>query len=131
MSLFEGLSKVISETSATAVNKTKELTRIARINAAISDERKTIEAAYTEIGRRYVENLSAEHRDLFGDQLDLIVAAQERMGALNRELEEVKGLGKCPNCGAPVEAGKAFCSSCGARLPQSTGADRAFQGTQE
>ena len=72
MSLFEGLSKVISETSATAVSKTKELARIAQLNGAISDEEKIIAAAHTEIGRRYMENLAGERPDLFGDQVERI-----------------------------------------------------------
>lgn len=116
MSLFEGLSKVISETSATAVSKTKEFAKIAQLNSAISEEEKTVHAAHAEIGRRYVENLAAERRDLFGDQIDLIAEAQGRIEALCRELDEVKGLGKCPHCGAAVEAGKAFCGNCGAKL---------------
>lgn len=123
MSLFEGLSKVISETSATAVSKTKELARIAQLNGAISDEEKIIAAAHTEIGRRYMENLAAERRDLFGDQIDLIAQAQGRIEALRRELDEVKGLGKCPYCGAAVEAGKAFCGNCGAKLTQPAAAE--------
>lgn len=123
MSLFEGLSKVISETSATAVSKTKELARIAQLNGAISDEEKIIAAAHTEIGRRYMENLAGERRDLFGDQIDLIAQAQGRIEALRRELDEVKGLGKCPYCGAAVEAGKAFCGNCGAKLTQPAAAE--------
>lgn len=123
MSLFEGLSKVISETSATAVSKTKELARIAQLNGAISDEEKIITAAHTEIGRRYMENLAGERPDLFGDQIDLIAQAQGRIEALRRELDEVKGLGKCPYCGAAVEAGKAFCGNCGAKLTQPAAAE--------
>lgn len=123
MSLFEGLSKVISETSATAVSKTKELARIAQLNGAISDEEKIIAAAHTEIGRRYMENLAGERPDLFGDQIDLIAQAQGRIEALRRELDEVKGLGKCPYCGAAVEAGKAFCGNCGAKLTQPAAAE--------
>lgn len=130
MSLFEGLSKVISETSATAVSKTKELARIAQLNGAISDEEKIIAAAHTEIGRRYMENLAGERRDLFGDQIDLIAQAQGRIEALRRELDEVKGLGKCPYCGAAVEAGKAFCGNCGARLPQPEAAGGTPQNTE-
>lgn len=127
MSLFEGLSKVISETGATAVSKTKELARIAQLNGAISDEEKIITAAYAEIGRRYMENLAGERLDLFGDQVERVREAQGRIEALRRELQEVKGLGKCPSCGAPVEAGKAFCGNCGARLPQPEAADGAAQ----
>ncbi|HJA25046.1 zinc-ribbon domain-containing protein [Candidatus Allofournierella excrementigallinarum] len=130
MSLFEGLSKVISETSATAVSKTKELARIAQLNGAISDEEKIIAAAHTEIGRRYMENLAGERPDLFGDQVERIREAQSRIEALRRELEEVKGMGKCPYCGAQVEAGKAFCGSCGARLPQPEAAGGTPQNTE-
>ena len=131
MSLFEGLSKVISETSATAVSKTKEFAKIAQLNGAISEEEKTIHAAHAEIGRRYVENLAAERRDLFGDQIDLIAQAQGRIEALRRELDEVKGLGKCPYCGAAVEAGKAFCGNCGAKLTQPTAAENLPQPIEE
>ena len=130
MSLFEGLSKVISETGATAVSKTKELTRIAKLNSAIAEEEKGIWAAYAEIGRRYMENLASERRDLFGDQVDLILEAQGRIETLRRGLDDARGQGKCPSCGAPVETGKAFCSSCGARLPQPDLADGVPQNTE-
>ena len=55
MAFFEGLSKIISETGTTAVNKTKEVTEIARLNGAIATEEKAIKEAYAEIGRRYAE----------------------------------------------------------------------------
>ena len=67
--------------------------------------------------------MPASGRDLFGDQIDLIAQAQGRIEALRRELDEVKGLGKCPYCGAAVEAGKAFCGNCGAKLTQPAAAE--------
>ena len=62
--------------------------------------------------------------------MERIREAQSRIEALRRELEEVKGMGKCPYCGAQVEAGKAFCGSCGARLPQPEAAGGTPQNTE-
>ena len=89
-----------------------EVERDLRVGERGEEEEKGIWAAYAEIGRRYMENLAGERPDLFGDQVERIREAQSRIEALRRELEEVKGMGKCPYCGAQVEAGKAFCGSC-------------------
>lgn len=131
MAFFEGLSKIISETGTTAVNKTKEVTEIARLNGAIATEEKAIKEAYAEIGRRYAEKYASEPEEAFADQIAIILEANEKIENYRRNIEDVKGTTICPNCGREVERNKSFCGNCGAKLPQANRESSVPENTEE
>ena len=44
--------------------------------------------------------------------------AETKIRACKQQLQEIKGVQRCPNCGTEVSNGSAFCSACGASLPK-------------
>ena len=42
----------------------------------------------------------------------------EEIGHLKREVRRLKGKQECPDCGKEVSYSAAFCSYCGAKLPE-------------
>ena len=71
------------------------------------------------IGQQYYEShkgdLSAEHRELI-NEINTLQAENEQ----NREkIKQIKGVVKCPHCGADVPLNAAFCSICGTKMIQS------------
>lgn len=93
---------------------TKNVADNVRINGAISEQKKIIEAMYSVIGKKYFEQFGNNPESEFVSEISNIKAAQEKIEALEKQLSEVKGI--CPSCGAKLTPGAAFCVSCGAKL---------------
>ena len=58
MAFFDQLGQKLTQTSQDAVKKTKDMAEAVRLNSAVADEGKKIEAAYREIGRLYYERFA-------------------------------------------------------------------------
>lgn len=118
MAFFDDLSKKLTQAGQATIQKTKEIADITRINSNISDEEKRINNFYTEIGKLYVSLHSEDFENDFTSMFDGINAAQAKIKELKKELEQIKGVKKCPNCGAEVNNEAVFCSGCGGKMPQ-------------
>ena len=47
-----------------------------------------------------------------------ITASKNTIEELKKEMERLKGLQRCPSCGASVSIEAAFCPSCGTKMPE-------------
>ena len=116
MAFFDQLGQKLTQTSQDAVKKTKDMAEAVRLNSAVADEGKKIEAAYREIGRLYYERFA----DACDPALQAPVEEVRRAEAAIREMKDaifrLKGVQICPACGAELPAGGAFCNSCGAKM---------------
>lgn len=116
MAFFDDLGKKISQAGQSAVQKTKDMTEIAKYNSAISDEEAKIKAYYSEIGKLYF-SLNRENPDeKFAPMVNGIIAAARAIEDYREKIKDIKGIVLCANCGAQLTGG-AFCSTCGAPAP--------------
>lgn len=115
---FSDIKKKVTQAGASAAQQTKNLAETAKINSHISDEEKQINSLYVKIGKSYFEdnkdNESAEYRE----SVIAIMDAQARIAQYKEQIAAIKGVRNCPNCGAEVANGAAFCNSCGARMAE-------------
>lgn len=117
MAFFDDLTKKISQAGQTAVQKTKEMADIAKLNSSVSDEERKIEDSYREIGKLYV-SLRGESPEV--DFAALIAAIRDSEGKIagyRQQIKDIKGVVCCEKCGAEVSQNAAFCSACGAPMP--------------
>ncbi len=115
MAFFEQLGKKISDAGQGISQSTKNMAEISRLNSAIAEDKKHIAGYTAAIGESYYKR----HRD------DPMNEEPERINNINKlyaeiaryedRIKELRGIGKCPNCGADVPNGAAFCNACGAR----------------
>lgn len=114
MAFFDDLGKKLSQAGQTAVQKTKEMTEIARINGLVSEEEKKIDNSYYQIGKLYVAVHQHDPADEFAGLIAAIAESGQRIKEYRMQIQEIKGVVRCEKCGAEVAKGVAFCSSCGA-----------------
>ena len=117
MAFFEQLGKKIADAGQGVAQQTKNFTDVAKLNSTISEKEKKINQLYTAIGQA----IYAAHKD------DADFEAAQSIGEINtlldeiaqcrEKINEIKGITKCPGCGADVPRGSAFCSSCGTAIP--------------
>lgn len=118
MAFFDDISKKISQTGQSAVQKTKDMADIAKINAAISEEQKKINNAYVQIGKLYVSKHASDYEDDFAGMVNTIKDSENKIVDYQRQIQDIKGVVCCEKCGAEIPSNSAFCSSCGAPLPK-------------
>ena len=117
MSFWNNLGQKASETTAKAMQKAKEMSDLAKLNSMISEEEKKINNAYHQIGEVYVSLHKFNHEEEFHDLIGTIQESEQKIESYKEQIQEVKGVVKCPRCGAELQKGVAFCSSCGAPMP--------------
>lgn len=117
MAFFDNLGKKISQAGQTAVQKTKEMADIAKLNSCISDEERKIKDSYSEIGKLYMSLHDEDHEAAFSELVVGIHAAEKQIAEYQQQIKDIKGVVCCEKCGAEVTGNAAFCSSCGAPMP--------------
>jgi uncharacterized membrane protein YvbJ len=118
MGFLDDFGKKISSASQEAIAKGKDLADIAKLNSNIADEKNKINAAYKEIGKKYFETHAEDFEEGYGELVGNIKASLEKIATFEQQIVDIKGITKCPSCGAEVPKGAAFCTSCGTAIPQ-------------
>lgn len=118
MAFWDNLSQKASETTARAMQKAKEMSDIAKLNSMISDEEAKINNTYYQIGKLYVTMHIRDYEEEFSGMITSLAEAEEKIKNYRQQILEIKGVARCPQCGAEVQSGAAFCSSCGAPMPK-------------
>ena len=116
MGFFNNISKTITDVGQSTIQKGRDFADTTKLNSQISDEEKKIAEQYEQIGKLYYETHADDAEEGFKGFIDEINASKAKIAELNAKVTEIKGEGKCPNCGAAVPAGSMFCSSCGAKI---------------
>lgn len=116
MAFFEELGKKITQTSQGVVQKTKDTAEVLRLNSIISDEEKGINALYNQIGKKYFELHGDSAEEAFVSLVEEIKNAKNRVNEYSEQVKKLKGVVSCPHCGADVQYGMMFCSTCGSRM---------------
>lgn len=117
MGFFDELGSTISRASSKAAKKTKEAAERARLNGELQMEIENQKKLYEELGRLYMET-HPEGVDLdFVELANKIHASSFHQNELREQIQDLRGVVVCPNCGAESKEGTAFCSHCGSPLP--------------
>ena len=127
MALWDNITKKASETTAKAIQQAKILSETTRLNGLISDEEGKIDTAYFQIGKLYTARYRENPQDEFAGLIAAIVEAEQKIAEYRIQIQDVKGVLRCANCGAEVAKGMAFCSACGTAMPKVEGAETSNQ----
>lgn len=113
MAFLDQIGKKISDTGQGMAKQTKDFMETTRLGSAISDNEKKIARLYADLGKAYYEahanDPGAEQREMLAE----IKALFDDIAAKQEEIKQIKGVMKCPNCGADIPANSAFCNGCG------------------
>ncbi len=117
MAFFDEVKGKLTQAGQSTMQKTQELTEIARINGRITEAKDKINELYGQIGyeicHSYAQNPLPEVAELMAKVSELhdsIEAGKERINT-------IKSASLCPNCGAKIKPNMMFCSECGSKLP--------------
>ena len=116
MDFFTKIGSTFSTIGQGVTKKTKDITASTKNSFAISNNEKLIEELYMSIGRAYyLRNKNDETATDF-EQLKEISRLLDEIETIKLEIQNIKGINPCPNCGIDLPTDSAFCYSCGAAI---------------
>ncbi len=118
MDFFNKVGSTISSKSKDVTKKAKEIAEIAKLTGQIAEKEESIKGAYIELGKYVYESQKEDAPEEVAEKFAVIDAAVEEIEGLKREVRKFKGRQECPDCGKEVSYSAAFCSYCGAKLPE-------------
>ena len=118
MDFFNKVGSTISSKSKDVTKKAKEIAEIAKLTGQIAEKEESIKGAYIELGKYVYEIQKEDAPEEVAEKFAVIDAAVEEIEHLKREVRRLKGKQECPDCGKEVSFSAAFCSYCGAKLPE-------------
>ena len=101
-----------------AVQKTKDMTDIARINSLISDEEKKINGVYSQLGKFYATVHANDYESQFAGMMIAIKEAEMNINLYKKQIMDIKGVTTCEKCGSEVPKTVLFCNVCGSQMPK-------------
>lgn len=121
MGFLDDLGKKVADAGQMAMQKTQEMTEVARINSLISQNENKIHNAYFQIGKLFVSMYGNECKEEFAEMVATISELEQQNVTYRKQIQDIKGTQqsvKCPNCGAMVKEGMKFCTACGQPMAQ-------------
>lgn len=118
MDFLNSAKEKFAKTSSEVAKKTKNMTEITKMKNKISKTDKEVKILYMEIGQYVYENLREDAPDEIAEKMTLIEEKIAESAQLKAEVMKLRGFQLCPQCGEQVGATVAFCSFCGAKLPE-------------
>lgn len=116
MAFFEQLGKKLTDAGQGVAQQTKNFADVTRLNNEISTKEKRITQLYQVVGQAYYERHSDAPAPEHEKEVAEIKALFSEIGQFREEIKQIKGIVKCPNCGADVPLQAAFCNACGAKM---------------
>lgn len=120
MAFFDELGRKLSQTGQGAVQKVKDTSEIMRLNSLISDEEKKINTLTVQLGQKYFELHADSIEPAFQQAVEGIKESRTKIANYTEQIKTLKGVVRCPNCGAEVANNSRFCNSCGSPMPDVT-----------
>lgn len=118
MDFLNKVSSTITSKGKDVTKKAKEIAEIAKLTGQIVEKEESIKGAYIELGKYVYERQKEDAPEEVAEQFAAIDATVEEIEHLKREIRKLKGRQECPDCGKEVSYTAAFCSYCGAKLPE-------------
>ena len=117
MSFLDNNGSKASAAGQAAAEKARNFAEVNRLNGVISDHEKRISRLYFEIGQSYYERHKDDPEAEELERIAAITDTNEKIAVCREQIKTLKGVEKCPNCGADVQNGSQFCNNCGTRMP--------------
>lgn len=93
--------------------KAKEISDVAHINSLINQSENKLNNIYYQIGKLYVSIHTNDYEEEFASMVSTVMELEQEIKKYRRQIQDVRGVQRCSQCGAEVPQDGAFCSSCG------------------
>jgi uncharacterized protein (DUF2164 family) len=117
MDILNKVGETITNKGKDVAKKAKDLAEIASLRTQITIQESSVNRIFQELGKMYYEQHKAGAGDEIVEKCSQIDTAVAEIERLKQAVMTLKGIRKCPVCGADVDDSAIYCSKCGAVLP--------------
>ena len=118
MSFFDHLRRGAMALGRRPKEKVQAFSETTRLKSLLAGEEKYFHKLCDEIGEQFVRLHSEDYPPDFAELMTLAKESKNRADGYRSQINSVRKVRLCPNCGAEVPQEFAFCNYCGTRLPQ-------------
>lgn len=115
---FEKISETITAKSKDIAKKAKDIVDVNTVKSNITEQKKVIRKAYASIGEQYYKEHVDAGQHEYEVEFEIIGEANARLKELYVELNSLKKVRVCPDCGTDVSVESVYCNRCGTKLPE-------------
>lgn len=117
MAFFNELGRKLSMSGQNAIQKTRDIADISRLNAAMAEKEKSLTDIYTRIGEAYARIHRKDFEPDFAAEMEAVAREKDGIAEIKAQIMELRGTTLCVSCGSEIMASANFCENCGARQP--------------
>jgi DNA repair exonuclease SbcCD ATPase subunit len=117
MDILNKVGETITNKGKDVAKKAKDLAEIASLRTQITVQESSVNRVLQELGKMYYEQHKAGTSDDITEKCSQIDTAVAEIERLKQAVMTLKGIRKCPVCGADVDESAIYCSKCGVVLP--------------
>lgn len=114
MSFWDNMKETVTSAGRDVSQKAKEVSGVAKLKLDIRSKEEALNKEYITLGKRYYEmNKEGEIAD---QEMSNVSTLLNEIEDLKEEVLRMQGGYSCPQCGAVLPLGTAFCSQCGTKI---------------
>lgn len=120
MGVFDKMSGAISNVSKDVADKVKTNSDLNKLKQQIAYEEDKLYNDYVELGKYTYANKPPKMSEECEKICEDIKSRLSRIERINVQINDLKGVKVCSECGATIANNFVFCGICGAKLPVAT-----------
>ncbi len=117
MAFWGELKKTAEKTARGVSSKAKEVAEVTRLNGQMAVRKTESEKLYAEIGKEYCAvRTGAGENEKLKELCQKAVELQDELSELQKQLDILHKVRRCPVCGEVTNADAKYCGSCGTQF---------------
>lgn len=115
---FEQLGKKLMNLGQDAKSGVQKVGETYQVNNKLNDEKRALTKLYAAIGKHIYHGNEQTPLEGLEDEFAAVKSTQENIRQLTEQLNRLKGIVVCPECGREASRNEKFCAGCGSKLPE-------------
>ena len=116
MGFLDDLGRTFTDTGREIAQTTKNYADVTKLNAQIAGEEKALSSVYEKLGRAWYEAHKDDEEQEFAEYGAQLRVSLEKIEGWKQQINAIRGVQICPNCGKELPEAALFCSDCGTKL---------------
>lgn len=114
MAFFDSMKETLTTAGRDVSQKAREVSGVAKLKLDIKSKEDALNKEYIALGKRYYD--MQKEGEIADEQIANVSSLLSEIADLKDEVVRMQGGACCPQCGAVIPEGAAFCSKCGAKM---------------